>query len=53
MASTDYIEADERVAQLTADLARARADNQEIMRINNQLRVALLDIKNVVNANVK
>ena len=53
MASSDYIEADERVAQLMADLARAKADNQEIMKINNQLRAAMIDVRHIIESTVK
>ena len=43
----------ERIDELVSLLVKAKADNQEIMKINNQLRVALLDIKSIATATVK
>ena len=35
----------ERIDEMVSLLIKAKDDNQEIMRINNDLRTALLDIK--------
>ncbi len=43
----------DRITFLEAELARSKADNQEIMRINNQLRDTMMALRHLIDANVK
>jgi len=40
-------------SSLRKELEQSKADNQAIMEINNQLRHAMLELRNIIDANVK
>jgi phage terminase Nu1 subunit (DNA packaging protein) len=43
----------EKIVRLRNELARAKADNQAIIEVNNGLRDAMLKMKDIINATVK